>query len=205
MSLKRLFTDTDMHHEQNRLEIEHFYSHLEEIRHVEQLTLPSTNYDLVLEITRSGEEVEWSYYYACHETRCLFWLKKFDASEMVSEVNGVESPAHFSAPKTSASLPGVSTDLMRRTSSGKFLLVHELSPTLLVSQTLKFPDRNHWSIFPAVFEGRSLQEKDYDELMGVLTHGCVGEPTGLRLDLYNGSQHRRHRYDDIQVLDFTIR
>ncbi len=205
MSLKGLFTDTDMHHPPNRREIELFYSHLQEIQHVEGLELPSTDYDLVLEITRNGREVEWSYYYAFHETRCLFWLKKFDASEMVSEVNGVESPAHFSTPKTSASLPGVSTDLVRRTSSGKFLLVHELSPTLLVSQALKFPDRNHWSIFPAVSEGRSLQKHVYDELMGVLTHGCVGEPRGLRLDLYDGSQHRRHRYDDIKVLDFTIR
>jgi hypothetical protein len=128
MSLKGLFTDTDMHHPANRDEIELFYSHLQEIQHVERLDLPSTDYDLVLDITCKGREVEWSYYYAFHEARCLFWLEKFDASEMVSEVTGVESPAHFSAPKTSASLPGVSTDLVRRTSSGKFLLVHELSP-----------------------------------------------------------------------------
>ncbi|KAI0253090.1 hypothetical protein BJV78DRAFT_239576 [Lactifluus subvellereus] len=37
----------------------------------------------------------WSYYYACHETRCLFWLHTYDATNMISGVYGVRSPAHI--------------------------------------------------------------------------------------------------------------
>ncbi|KAI0253107.1 hypothetical protein BJV78DRAFT_1196731 [Lactifluus subvellereus] len=38
---------------------------------------------------------QWSYYYACHETRCLFWFETYDANDMISEVYGVKSPAHI--------------------------------------------------------------------------------------------------------------
>ncbi|KAF8256627.1 hypothetical protein EI94DRAFT_277482 [Lactarius quietus] len=32
---------------------------------------------------------------------------------------------------------------------------------------------NHWSLFPAVFDGRYLQPAVYDELIGILSHGCM--------------------------------
>ena len=35
--------------------------------------------------------------------------------------------------------------------------------------------RNHWSLFPVVFEGRSLPSQVYDELLGILAHGFMGE------------------------------
>jgi hypothetical protein len=35
--------------------------------------------------------------------------------------------------------------------------------------------RKHWSLYPAVFDGRSLPLSICDELMGILSHGCVGE------------------------------
>ena len=44
--------------------------------------------------------------------------------------------------------------------------------------------RGHWSLFPVVFAGRFLPLVVYDELMGTLMHGCVGEPVGLRLGFY---------------------
>jgi hypothetical protein len=31
-----------------------------------------------------------------------------------------------------------------------------------------------------IFEGRSLPSQVYDELMGILVHGCMGELMGLR-------------------------
>ena len=38
-----------------------------------------------------------------------------------------------------------------------------------------FLNRNHWSLYPVVFQGRDLSPDAYDELMGILTHGCIGE------------------------------
>ena len=45
-------------------------------------------------------------------------------------------------------------------------------------------DRNHWSLFPVVFDGRHLPSDVYDELMGTLMHGCVGEPVSPTLGFY---------------------
>ena len=94
-SFQRLFTDTDMYNTDLREEMEQFYSYLEKIIRVEKLTMPSKNYDLVIDIMLTEDErILWSYYFACHKTRCLFWLDAYDAS---SEVYGVMSPAHISA------------------------------------------------------------------------------------------------------------
>ena len=83
-------------------EIEDFYNYLQQVLRNDRLTIPSRNYDLVLDIMVSehGEDekrISWSYYYACHEARCLFWLETYDASYMTSELFGVKSPAHVSA------------------------------------------------------------------------------------------------------------
>ena len=96
--LKKLFTDTDMHNPTWKDEMEEFYLYLQRILVDEQLTIPSRNYDLVLDIMVTDDElISWSYYYACHDTRCLFWLDTYDASYMISELFGVKSPAHVSA------------------------------------------------------------------------------------------------------------
>ena len=98
MRWKRLFTDTDMHNSLFREEIEEFYCYLQNILRADQLAIPSNNYDLVLHIMPIGRmRKQWSYYYACHETRCLFWLHTYDATNMISGVYGVKSPAHISA------------------------------------------------------------------------------------------------------------
>ena len=98
MRRKRLFTDTDMHNSSFREEIEGFYCYLQNVLRAEQLTIPSNNYDLVLDIMPIGcTWKQWSYYYACHETRCLFWLDTYDATDMISEAYGAKSPAHISA------------------------------------------------------------------------------------------------------------
>ena len=95
---KRLFTDTDMHNKTMRDEIEDFYNHLQRFIRYDELSIPSKNYDLVLDIlVTDDEQISWSYYYACHEARCLFWLETYDASFMISELFGVRSPAHVSA------------------------------------------------------------------------------------------------------------
>ena len=96
--LKRLFTDTDMHDHLLREKIEDFHSYLKKIERVEVLTIPSKNYDMVLDIRRNEYGMmQWSYYYACHDARCLFWLDEYEATFLTSELDGVESPAHLSA------------------------------------------------------------------------------------------------------------
>ena len=80
-------------------EIEQFYDLLQQRLQNDNLSIPSENYDLVLDIMVTDEEkkqISWSYYYACHETRCLFWLETYDASHLLSELIGVKSPAHVS-------------------------------------------------------------------------------------------------------------
>jgi hypothetical protein len=92
-----LFTDTDMHNSTMREEIEQFYGYLQRLLQNDDLSIPSKNYDLVLDIMVTDDgRISWSYYYACHEARCLFWLETYDASYMVSELFGVKSPAHVS-------------------------------------------------------------------------------------------------------------
>jgi hypothetical protein len=50
-------------------------------------------------------------------------------------------------------------------------------------------DRNHWSLFPVIFNGRHLPLDVYDELMGILMHGCVGESIDLRLEFRERGRH----------------
>ena len=121
--LKRLFTDTDMHDQIMKDEIEDFYKYLQRVMRNDRLSIPSKNYDLVLEImvTENKEhekQIMWLYYYACHEARCLFWLETYDASYVTYELVGVKSPAHLSALLLSPSVSpaAVSTDVVCRAS-----------------------------------------------------------------------------------------
>ena len=94
---KRVFTDTDMHDPVLKDEMEEFYDYMQKVIIHGEFTIPSNNYDLVLDIMRAEDgRMQWSYYYACHETRCLFWLHLYDANHMISEVFYVTSPAHVS-------------------------------------------------------------------------------------------------------------
>ena len=132
--LKRLFTDTDMHDQTMKDEIEDFYDYLQRVIRNEQLNIPSNNYDLVLDIMVIDEEPEkrisWSYYYACHEARCLFWLETYDASYMTFELFGVKSPAHVSALDLSPpEFPVDSANVVCRASPGGPLLVGLPSPS----------------------------------------------------------------------------
>ncbi|KAI9509036.1 hypothetical protein F5148DRAFT_814390 [Russula earlei] len=151
---RRLFTDTDMHNPELREEIEHFHLYLQNILLVDQLTIPSTNYDLVLDIMPAPDKrIQWSYYYACHETRCLFWLDTYDGIYMISELDGVDSPAH-------------------------------------VKHRQEALYWNHWSLFPAISGDRYPPEYIYDELMGILAHGCIDLMT---------SKSSTFPYDDVTI------
>ncbi|KAH9003499.1 hypothetical protein EDB86DRAFT_2826626 [Lactarius hatsudake] len=134
---RRLFTDTDMLDPVLREEMEDFYHYLQRTLDHDGVAIPSKNYDLALDIMRLEDgRIHWSYYYACHETRCLFWLGPYHADHMISELHGVRSPAHVK---------------------------HRLEELFWI----------HWSLFPAVFEGRRLDRAAVDELVGMLSHGCM--------------------------------
>jgi hypothetical protein len=164
---KRLFTDTNMHDPELREEMEEFYEYLQKVIRYEAFVIPSNNYDLVLDIMpKEDGQIQWSYYYACHETRCLFWLDVYDANYMISEVFWATSPAH-------------------------------------VKHRLEALYWTHWSLFPAVFDGRCLQPEVYDELVGILSHGCMGNyvsGSAFMIKL-NGWYHRCH---DLKIFDCPI-
>ncbi len=87
-----------MHDQVFKDEMEEFYNYLQQLIHFDELVIPSKNYDLVLDLmVTEDQRISWSYYYACHDTRCLFWLETYDATYMISELFGVKSPAHVSA------------------------------------------------------------------------------------------------------------
>jgi hypothetical protein len=87
-----------MHDLTLREEMEEFYRTLRKIVRDDHLIIPSKNYDLVLDIMPQNDDtIKWSYYYACHETRCLFWLEPYDGSYMISEIDRVKCPALVSA------------------------------------------------------------------------------------------------------------
>lgn len=136
--LKRLFTDTDMHDRKLREEIERFYHYLQRILDHDGVAIPSKKYDLTLDIMPADDgETQWSYYFACHETRCLFWLDTYEASHMISELFAVRSPAHVSASQVlilnNLSVPN---NLVHRASIRGSLLVRRILSRLDFMQVL---------------------------------------------------------------------
>ena len=97
--VQRIFTDAYMYDYVTRQEIELFAKYLDDYLQAAELSLPSDECDLVLEIV-PAEDVEgmaWCYYYVDHRSRTLFWLAPFNTDYLLAEVRGVTSPAHISA------------------------------------------------------------------------------------------------------------
>ena len=85
-----------MHDPTLKEEMEVLYRYLQKILRDDELLIPS-DYDLVLDIMPTKDKrIQWSYYYACHKTRCLFWLEEYDGNYMISELHGVDCLAHVS-------------------------------------------------------------------------------------------------------------
>jgi len=87
--------------------MEEFYHYLQKILRVDKLPTPSeSDYDLVLDIMPlKDNRIQWSYYYACHKTRCLFWLEEYDGNYMISELPGVDCLAHVRTSQSSSCAP----------------------------------------------------------------------------------------------------
>ena len=94
-----------MHDPTLKEEMEVLYRYLQKILRDDELLIPS-DYDLVLDIMPTKDKrIQWSYYYACHKTRCLFWLEKYDGSYMISELPRVDCLAHVSTSQSPSCAP----------------------------------------------------------------------------------------------------
>ena len=62
------------------------------LQDTDRSSLPLGDYDLVLELkpTEDGPN-QWHYYFVDHDSRALFWLHDFDATELVAEVTSISS------------------------------------------------------------------------------------------------------------------
>jgi len=60
--------------------------------------LPTTYYDLVLDMHETKDKtIIWTYYYVDHCKKTLFWLEPYDmARGRLLEIRGVEEPGHIS-------------------------------------------------------------------------------------------------------------
>ena len=59
--------------------------------------LPTNDWELALELgkdSKTGELFCW-YYFACHSTRCLFWLHQFDLLDVLFDLRGVTELTHI--------------------------------------------------------------------------------------------------------------
>ena len=59
--------------------------------------LPAGDWELALELgedSETGKLFCW-YYFACHSTRCLFWLHQFDLLDVLFDLRGVTELTHI--------------------------------------------------------------------------------------------------------------
>ena len=59
--------------------------------------LPADDWELALELGKDSETGKpiCSYYFACHSTRCLFWLHQFDLLDVLFDLRGVTEWTHI--------------------------------------------------------------------------------------------------------------
>ena len=63
------------------------------------MPLPTTNYDLVLDMVETKDKkIIWTYYYADHCEKTLFWLEPYDMARggLLLDVRGAKEPGHIS-------------------------------------------------------------------------------------------------------------
>ena len=102
--MKRIYTDVYMYDSNLSTEILQFAAHLdrERTRLIGKFDFPTNDYDLVLDIIKTGDESDdesiWAYYYVDHRTRTLFWLHFYECGDtLLGEVFGVKDASHVSA------------------------------------------------------------------------------------------------------------
>ena len=111
---KRIYTDTNMCDPDLRQRIEEA---LEEIKRVIDVSRPlPEEWELALELGTDKETGDpiCSYYFACHSTRCIFWLHYFDTDSVIADLCGVTEKTHI---RESATAPTIHDTITREQTS----------------------------------------------------------------------------------------
>ncbi|KAI0315001.1 hypothetical protein OF83DRAFT_392027 [Amylostereum chailletii] len=114
---KRIYTEVYIYEPNHREEVEVFAQYLEDFLHSMDMSPPSDDCELVLEVSFSKEEgdsIVWSYYYVDHRTKTLFWLRPFVADHIMTEILGFSSPDHFNMMTSNTSTSPYSVDDLQR-------------------------------------------------------------------------------------------
>ncbi|KAF9467789.1 hypothetical protein BDZ94DRAFT_1247715 [Collybia nuda] len=94
---RRVFTEADMYDNASRSTIHSNLNDIDDFLRAHNIQRSSGD-DLVLELTKQDDgKFATSYYFANHETRTIYFLDEFDASNLPvwPEVQGVTSPTHI--------------------------------------------------------------------------------------------------------------
>ena len=101
---KPIYTDTDMCDPVLRQEIEQAIEKINELKDISP-PLPE-GWELALELGTDGGTGEpiCSYYFACHSSRCIFWLHEFDLRDVLGNLSGVTEQTHIREYVTTSSI-----------------------------------------------------------------------------------------------------
>ena len=98
--VKRVFTDVYMYDPSLRKEIHKSAEELKKKRldlEDSGISFPTANYDLVLDIVKTEDEMSiYQYYYVDHNNRTLFWLDDYEMKPLLDGILGVKEPGHIS-------------------------------------------------------------------------------------------------------------
>ena len=93
-SMKRIYTNVYMYDSNLSAKILQFAAHLDRERTclIGKFDFPTNDYDLVLDIIKTGDELDnesiWAYYYVDHCTSTLFWLHFYECGDtLLGEVS----------------------------------------------------------------------------------------------------------------------
>ncbi|KAF8836690.1 hypothetical protein BDN67DRAFT_1014475 [Paxillus ammoniavirescens] len=94
-----IFTDCDIRRSKNHKPIQLCFQNIVGLAAQEGIVLPDENIEIVLELKPGKDEVskqkQCMYYLVDKTRRTLFWLHKFDPTEMYGNVKGVREPTHI--------------------------------------------------------------------------------------------------------------
>lgn len=92
-----MYTDAYLYHNETRQEIELFADYIDAVLQSSRTSLPSVDYEVVLDLRPVDHEtIYWFYYCVDHASRSIFWPEPYVADHLVDEVTGSKSFAHLS-------------------------------------------------------------------------------------------------------------
>ncbi|KAF9226077.1 hypothetical protein BS17DRAFT_807002 [Gyrodon lividus] len=92
---KHVFTDIDLTQSRNLADIEEYIKFL---REKERRVLPNLNprTHLVIQLLEVDGFRAWCYYFVDHDSRVIFWVQDFNATELLADLQGVIANSHIS-------------------------------------------------------------------------------------------------------------